>query len=148
MLHQLFLEGKAWVVSFLSHGRAFSIHDEAAFEHTILPRFFPHKGFKRFLELLVDHGFEQLTKGRDNGAFYHELFLRGRPGLCVNMQNNTKSKQPFNPECQPNFYDYPPLPPEGMIMPVAAGRSFVMTDFATRQSKEWVIVSLLFEFLQ
>ena len=32
------------------------------------------------------YGFRRLTQGADSGAYYHELFLKGRPQLCLRMQ--------------------------------------------------------------
>lgn len=123
MLQHVQIEGNSRIVSFLSHGRSFSVHDEATFAHSILPRFFPNLGFQDFLEVIVQYGFEQLKTGPDRGSFYHELFLRCRPGLCVNMRKNS-NKQPFNPECQPNFYEYPTLP-DGVMIPPPSGANTV-----------------------
>jgi len=118
ILHQIQIEGNSHIISFRHHGRAFSILNEAAFEKSLMPRFFPKLRFKDFVQLLVDYGFEQLTSGPDDGAFYHELFLRSRPGLCVNMSRGARP-QPFNPAYPPNFYQYPPMP-DIFIPPPAA----------------------------
>jgi hypothetical protein len=38
-----------------------------------------------FISLFSD-GFTRITSGPDEGGYYHELFLRGRPALCVHMR--------------------------------------------------------------
>jgi hypothetical protein len=32
------------------------------------------------------YGFVRITSGPDAGGYYHELFLRGRPDLCLHMR--------------------------------------------------------------
>ena len=39
--------------------------------------------FARQLNL---YGFVRITSGPDAGGYYHELFLRGRPDLCLHMR--------------------------------------------------------------
>lgn len=58
------------------------------------------------------YGFRRLTQGQDAGAYYHELFLRGRPQLCIRMQRQkvkgTGHKQPADAKTEPNFYSMAP----------------------------------------
>jgi HSF-type DNA-binding len=66
--------------------------------------------FRRQLNL---YGFIRLTQGLDSGAYYHELFLRGKPSLCHNMVRikikGTGIKAASSPEQEPNFYALPPV---------------------------------------
>lgn len=52
-----------------------------------------------------------MTQGPDAGAYYHELFLRGRPQLSLRMQRQkvkgTGHKQPADAMTEPNFYAMP-----------------------------------------
>jgi len=81
-------------VSFLPHGRAFQVHKVNKFLNKILPRYFRQqtkwKSFSRQLQL---YGFVRVKSGRDAGAYYHELFLKGRPNLCHYMRRvNARSR--------------------------------------------------------
>jgi hypothetical protein len=64
--------------------------------------------FQRQLNL---YGFRRITQGTDAGAYYHELFLKGRPGLCQRMNRQkvkgTGHKQPADARTEPNFYQMP-----------------------------------------
>jgi len=65
----------------------------------------------RFTFRLNLYGFRRLTQGPDAGAYYHELFLRGRPQLSQRMQRQkikgTGHKQPADAMTEPNFYAMP-----------------------------------------
>ena len=57
----------------------------------------------------------RITQGADGGAYYHELFLRGRPNLCARMARQkvkgTGHKQPTDIASEPNFYAMPAVLP-------------------------------------
>jgi hypothetical protein len=86
MLDTVEREGLSEVVGFFSHGRAFAIHKQKRFINDIMPRFFRQSKLTSFQRQLNLYGFRRLSQGPDNGGYYHELFLKGRPGLCVNMK--------------------------------------------------------------
>ena len=69
------------------------------------------------------YGFRRITQGPDAGAYYHEMFLRGRIGLCQRMTRQkvkgTGHKQPADASSEPNFYEMPPLDPSGVTDSVA-----------------------------
>jgi hypothetical protein len=81
------------------------------------------------------YGFRRLTVGPDAGAYYHELFLRGRPSLSQRMVRQkikgTFRKQPADASSEPNFYTmsvvqpehYVPVPQEGRVEEAAASSS-------------------------
>ena len=63
------------------------------------------------------YGFERLTRdGPDAGAYYHEAFLRYRPGLSLARMTRkrvkgTGYKAASNPEAEPNLYSFPYMVP-------------------------------------
>ena len=64
--------------------------------------------FSRQLSL---YGFKRITQGRDKGAYYHELYLRGKPFLACWILplkvKGTKIRAFPSPEIEPNFYAMP-----------------------------------------
>eukprot|EP00804_Cyclotella_cryptica_P004560 CCRYP_006901-RA/>CCRYP_006901-RA protein AED:0.03 eAED:0.03 QI:164/1/1/1/0/0.5/2/643/201 len=85
MLDQTKTEGLEAIVSWLKHGRAFKIHDPKAFAEVIMPRFFNQSKYTSFQRQLNLYGFNRLSRGRDSGAYHHELFLRGKPTLATRL---------------------------------------------------------------
>ena len=86
MLEGVEREGLSDVVSFFSHGRAFAIHKPRRFVSEVMLRYFRQSRLTSFQRQLNLYGFKRITQGPDNGGYYHELFLKGRVGLCVNMK--------------------------------------------------------------
>jgi len=106
------------IVRWMPHGRAFMVLQPQSFVKEVLPRFFKQSKFMSFTRQLNLWGFKRITKGTDSGAYYHELFLRGRPRLCMKMRRQkikgTGIKLTPNPETEPDFYKLSkdsPLPP-------------------------------------
>ena len=78
--------GQEHIVSWCPHGRAFQIHNRQAFEEEVLPyQNFTQSKYASFQRQLNLYGFKRLTSGADEGAYYHELFLRGRIDLTDAM---------------------------------------------------------------
>jgi hypothetical protein len=133
------------ILSWMPHGRAFKIFNQCQFVDVVLPIYFfnnikytsfnrcvnfvprPSFMFLWLVSVFIQHfssnyrqlnlwGFKRLTKGQDNGAYYHELFLRGKPLLAMRMKRQrikgTGVKLSSDPSREPNFYtvDFPPLP--------------------------------------
>lgn len=70
--------------------------------------FFAQSKLTSFQRQLSLYGFARLTQGKDQGAYYHELFLRGRPDLVHDIVRTrvkgTGCKAPSSPETEPDFY--------------------------------------------
>ena len=86
------LEGPyADVISWLPHGRAFVVLRPDVFSETILPRYFQcadiraSTKYPSFTRKLNRWGFRQATRGSDTGAFFHPLFRKDKPELCLEM---------------------------------------------------------------
>jgi len=97
------------VIGWQEHGRCFMIRDPKRFAKTTMVTHFKHRQFTSFQRQLNLYGFKRITVGRDKGAYYNELFLRGRPYLCLKIKrvkNKGLGKKPLpDPENEPNFYD-------------------------------------------
>jgi hypothetical protein len=99
------------VVSWSAHGRAFVVRRPRAFASEVMADYFKQSKLTSFQRQLNLYGFRRITQGPDAGAYYHELFLRGRPHLGTMMQRQkvkgTGHKQPTDVASEPNFYAMP-----------------------------------------
>jgi hypothetical protein len=86
MLSEAEENGNEDIASFFPHGRAFAIHKPEKFVRDILPIYFRQSRMSSFQRQLNLYGFTRIASGPDEGGYYHELFLKERPGLCVHMQ--------------------------------------------------------------
>jgi hypothetical protein len=96
------------IFGWLSHGRAFQIFDIQKFAELLIPKFFNQSKVTSFHRQLNIYGFLRLTKGKEEGAYYHEYFLRGKPYLTKFLKRNkvkgTKVRAASSPEDEPDFY--------------------------------------------
>lgn len=112
------------IIDWMPHGRSFIVKKPKLFTTNVLPRFFKQTKFLSFTRQLNLWGFKRITRGVDAGAYYHELFLRGRPYLAMRMRRQkikgTGMKLTPNPDGEPDFYnDWPVVPPlnERRVLP-------------------------------
>mmetsp|Transcript_1035 Transcript_1035/g.2023 ORF Transcript_1035/g.2023 Transcript_1035/m.2023 type:complete len:319 (+) Transcript_1035:61-1017(+) len=110
MLEAVQKEGLEHIVSWQPHGRCFVVRDNKAFV-PILDKYFKVTKIASFQRQLNLYGFQRITKGRDRGGYYHELFLRSKVFLVQNIHRvkvkGTKIRARSNPEQEPNFYAMP-----------------------------------------
>mmetsp|Transcript_3934 Transcript_3934/g.6014 ORF Transcript_3934/g.6014 Transcript_3934/m.6014 type:complete len:459 (+) Transcript_3934:77-1453(+) len=105
------------VITWLPHGRSFIVRDPKTLEDDLIPRFFKPMKFKSFLRQVNLWGFKRITRGADSGAYYHQLFLRQKPGLVrkmslVKCKYAVKGMRPVkNPSDEPNFYELAKIRP-------------------------------------
>ena len=81
----------------------------------ILPFYFKQSKFDSFQRQLNLYGFTRISSGKDKGAYYHEMFIRGRH-LLTNGMIRKKVKGNIirgkcNPNNEPDFYSMPPISP-------------------------------------
>lgn len=113
-LHQL-LEDQRYpdIISWQPHGRCFILRKPQEFLTKVMTRYFKQTKLTSFQRQLNLYAFRRISSGPDKGAYYHELFLRGKNALCSHMirmrVKGTKIKSASCPENEPNFYALPPL---------------------------------------
>jgi hypothetical protein len=75
-----------------------------------MPKYFRQSKLTSFQRQVNLYGFRRLTAGKDRGAYYHELFLRGRPDLYKRLVRirvkGTGIKSASSPATEPDFYLY------------------------------------------
>jgi hypothetical protein len=102
-------KGHEAIVSWVSQGRAFRVHNTKKFVCSILPKYFAQTKFTSFQRQLNMYCFVRITTGRHKGAYYHHHFVRGEPQLCdkiVRMPfKGKKGKTGSTLESDPNFHD-------------------------------------------
>jgi hypothetical protein len=88
-------EGKDTVVSWLPQGKAFKVHNTAAFVSEILPMHFKQTKYKSFQRQLNLWGFQRITKGTETekGAYLHPDFLKNQEDLCQKLNRQSAKKQ-------------------------------------------------------
>ncbi len=113
-LHQLLEEGKyPDVISWQPHGRCFLLRKPHEFLTKVMTKYFKQTKLTSFQRQLNLYAFRRISSGPDKGAYYHELFLRGKDKLCTHMVRmrvkGTKIKSASCPDSEPNFYTMPAL---------------------------------------
>lgn len=107
MLSAVAAAGQEDIVSWQPHGRCFVVHKPKEFVE-LLPGYFKLSKLPSFQRQLNLYGFQRLTRGRDKGGYYHELFLRGRVFLSHNIQRvkvkGTGVRARSNPDQEPDLW--------------------------------------------
>lgn len=113
-LHQL-LEANQYpdIISWQPHGRCFILRKPQEFLTEVMTKYFKQTKLTSFQRQLNLYAFRRISSGVDKGAYYHELFLRGKSTLCTHIfrmrVKGTKIKSASCPEREPNFYQMPAL---------------------------------------
>eukprot|EP00979_Chaetoceros_neogracilis_P010357 scaffold2455_cov212-Chaetoceros_neogracile.AAC.11 len=124
------------IISWRSHGRAFKVNDKNQFVKLILPKFFRQTKITSFQRQLNLYGFCRFLNGPDNGAYYHELFLREHFFLCKAIfrtkvkgkKSNKRRKAADLLGSEPNFYEMEKLPSLHLSHRKSRLRSFFTTE--------------------
>lgn len=107
MLRLTSMECMDHIVSWQPHGRCFVVHKPKEFT-ALLPRFFKLSKLASFQRQLNLYGFQRLTRGKDRGGYYHELFLKDREFLAHSIVRikvkGTGVRARSNPDQEPNFW--------------------------------------------
>jgi len=119
-------QGLTSVIIWLPHGRSWRVLNRDLFAEHALPRYFGHKNYASFVRIINAWGFRRIVRGADRDAYYHELFLRGRPDLHQRMKrlSNCHRKTPVHKEDKcPNFYELAKTSPLPEINLQSGGRA-------------------------
>jgi hypothetical protein len=110
MLENVEADGNEHIVSWQPHGRCFVVHKPKEFVE-LLPSYFKLSKLASFQRQLNLYGFQRLTRGRDRGGYYHELFLKGKIFLAHSILRlkvkGTGVRARSNPDQEPNFWFMP-----------------------------------------
>eukprot|EP00581_Thalassiosira_minuscula_P016166 CAMPEP_0183730100 /NCGR_PEP_ID=MMETSP0737-20130205/31983_1 /TAXON_ID=385413 /ORGANISM="Thalassiosira miniscula, Strain CCMP1093" /LENGTH=461 /DNA_ID=CAMNT_0025962489 /DNA_START=100 /DNA_END=1485 /DNA_ORIENTATION=+ len=101
-------QGFTSLITWLPHGRSWKVLNRDLFAEHALPSYFGHRNYASFVRIVNAWGFRRITRGPDRDAYYHELFLRGRPDLHQRMKrlSTAHRKAPVTKEHKcPNFYE-------------------------------------------
>lgn len=107
MLENVQHDGYEDIVSWQQHGRCFIVHKPKEFVK-LLPRYFKLSKLASFQRQLNLYGFQRLTRGRDRGGYYHELFLKGMDYLAHDIHRvkvkGTWVRARSNPDQEPDLW--------------------------------------------
>jgi len=106
------------IISWLPHGTGFTIHKKKTFAAEILPGFFKASKFTSFTRKLNRWGFTRVPRGPETGAYFHKLFRRDKPELCLQMTSNSGNKYQANPMQQSLLPNMPGMMAPGMPPPM------------------------------
>lgn len=116
MLSETEKDGQEACISWCSHGRAFVVHDTTKFMNEIMPKFFKQTKWNSFARQMNLYGFLRISSGPDAGGYYHELFLRNKPSLCMHMRRvgvphgeDRRKLRSKNDIADPDFYAMKPV---------------------------------------
>jgi len=80
-------------VSWTETGDAFKIINEELFVDNVLPKYFKRTKFASFKGKLYRWGFRRVNKGLNAGAYFHKLFVKDDPSLCLHMRRQLNKSQ-------------------------------------------------------
>ena len=82
-------EGLEDIIGWVSHGRAFMVHDPDKLV-LLLPMFFSQTKYRSFSRQCNMWYFERILDGPDKNAFHHPYFVKGKKDLCSKMSRHHK----------------------------------------------------------
>jgi len=83
----------ASIISWDVSGTCFFINEQNLFEKIVIPKFFPGIKYSSFTRRLNRWNFHLIRSGPNRGAYFHALFRRDNPKLCLKMTHKLKPKK-------------------------------------------------------
>mmetsp|Transcript_13841 Transcript_13841/g.22673 ORF Transcript_13841/g.22673 Transcript_13841/m.22673 type:complete len:523 (+) Transcript_13841:70-1638(+) len=80
------------IISWLSHGQGFQIHNKQLFAKRLLPEYFDGAKFTSFTRRLKRWSFVRVSRGPELGAYYNKNFVRNQPELVQLMRYRLKEE--------------------------------------------------------
>jgi hypothetical protein len=74
------------------HGRSWRILKPPVFEQVVIPLYFRHAKYASFMRQVNGWGFKRIVSGNDHNSYYHEMFVREFPQLCLKMNRVKKGE--------------------------------------------------------
>eukprot|EP00557_Chaetoceros_sp_GSL56_P000471 CAMPEP_0176489718 /NCGR_PEP_ID=MMETSP0200_2-20121128/7456_1 /TAXON_ID=947934 /ORGANISM="Chaetoceros sp., Strain GSL56" /LENGTH=521 /DNA_ID=CAMNT_0017886915 /DNA_START=130 /DNA_END=1695 /DNA_ORIENTATION=+ len=74
------------IISWLPHGRGFTILDKKRFETEVMPKYFQDSKYTSFTRRLRRWNFRIQTHGHKRSSYFHPSFVKGRDDLCREMK--------------------------------------------------------------
>ena len=65
------------IIGWIPNGKGFRINNIDEFQSSIIPKYFKHTKFTSFQRQLNLYGFRRVTRGEDQGAYFHPKFIYG-----------------------------------------------------------------------
>ena len=98
-------------ISWMPHGRAWKVRQKDVFMRSICPQYFSQTKFESFIRQANGWGFRRIRRdGPDRNAYYHELFLRGKPELLESMRRPLPGEKASQEVMDPDFYNMAAMP--------------------------------------
>ena len=106
-LYDLVSTGNENVVRWEEHGKAFRIIDSEKFAEEVLPLYFRHSKLTSFQRQLNLYGFRRITKGEDQGSYYHPKFQKGKPNSVSEIRRLQGKAMPVQSGATPTTAPVP-----------------------------------------
>ena len=92
-LHRLLEEAEekefSDVISWQPSGKAFILHKPREFTAKLMPQYLSgSQKMNSFIKQLNLYGFKRIGKGPENGSYFHQDFIKGRPDLCLKIRRS------------------------------------------------------------
>jgi len=93
-------------ISWLPHGKAFVIRNRKTFSSVVLPKYFRKTKYTSFTRKLNRWNFARITKGPEQGSYFHKYFQRDNEFLCTQMYCKNERAKFANSQQEPTESPY------------------------------------------